>query len=310
MMVRGLLLLLLLGSAGACSDHAESAPAVGENRGAVPVAMRPLPAPAPSRDLAYKTTPPADPPGSALSPGEPGRDGWEAREEYVDEITGMVLVHVPGGAFHMGCDEFAFARREQPVHLVSLSDFWMARHEVTRHQWALVMGEDSAPPEDRERPVTGASWYEAEAFAQELAAVSGLAYRLPTEAEWEYAAREGGRECVWSGTSEIWELASYAWYGANSGGRSHAVGSRRPNALGLYDLSGNVWEWCHDWYDAEYYRRSETNDPQGPPLGLKRVLRGGSWDNSAIDCRATFRLAYRPDVSSAYIGFRVVLSSP
>jgi len=310
MLARLVASVLLCCVAGACSDHAESAPAGHKNK-----AVETLPVPTPSvpvgfPHLAYKTPQPSDVPDPLLPPQQQQRGSWEVREEHVDEVTGIVLVHVAGGAFYMGCDEFGSLPREQPVHVVSLSDFWMAEHEVTRRQWALVMGEEAQPVEDEERPVTGVSWYEAAAFAGELSTLTGLPYRLPTEAEWEYAAREGGRVCTWSGTSDIWELSSYAWYAANSGGWSHPVGSRRPNALGLYDLSGNVWEWCHDWYSPEYYVRSETNDPQGPALGIKRVLRGGSWDNSAIDCRAAFRLAYRPDVSSAYIGFRIVLSSP
>ena len=310
MTARWTLLVLLCCLTGARPGQPASAPAGPESNGAAPAPTKSLLAPNTFPDLAYNPPLPADRAGSSLLPGGLEWDGGEVREEYVDEVTGIVLVRVPGGAFYMGCDALGSERREQPVHLVSLSDFWMAEHEVTRRQWELVMGEEPAVPENRDHPVTGVTWNEAAAFAEELASVSGLGYRLPTEAEWEYAAREGGRGCVWSGTSEIWELPSYAWYAANSSGGAHPVGSRLPNALGLYDLSGNVREWCRDWYGPAYYATSETHDLQGPPTGIKRVLRGGSGDNPARDCRAAFRLGYPPEVSSAYIGFRVVLSNP
>jgi formylglycine-generating enzyme required for sulfatase activity len=231
----------------------------------------------------------------------------------LDPTTGMALVLVPGGCFQMG-DVFGDGEvEEQPVHRVCLGDFLMGQHEVTRAEWRLVMGTD--PSQDRgceeERcPVESVSWDEVQVFLARLGARSGARYRLPTEAEWEYAARSGGRAERYAGGGEVDRVA---WYTRNSGRRNHPVGQKSPNGLGLHDMSGNVWEWTADWYDDGYYAVSPRQDPSGPaaPAGptVDHVIRGGCKTGEAANER-TSRRSYGYQRSSSdradKIGFRLV----
>lgn len=140
---------------------------------------------------------------------------------------------------------------------------------------------------------------------------TGRNYRLPTEAEWEYAARSGGKMEKYSGISQENELDQYAWYAKNSTHQTHPVGQKRPNGLGLYDMSGNVWEWCADWYDENYYKNSPRNDPKGSKSGSYRVLRGGSWGDTLGNVRAAFRFWGAPSTRGNYglFGFRLGFSA-
>jgi formylglycine-generating enzyme required for sulfatase activity len=150
-------------------------------------------------------------------------------------------------------------------------------------------------------PVEKVSWHDANAYAQKVGK------RLPTEAEWEYAARGGNKSkgYTYSGGNN---LDAVGWYNDNSRSKTHPVAQKQPNELGLYDMSGNVWEWCSDWYDKGYYSRSPQNDPQGPNSGKYRVLRGGRWNFSDYLCRVAARLRYYPDRRDSYSGFRLVFS--
>lgn len=132
-------------------------------------------------------------------------------------------------------------------------------------------------------------------------------YRLPTEAEWEYAARSGGKNEKYAGTSNESELGDYAWYSINSGSKTHPVGQKKPNGLGIYDMSGNVWEWVNDWYDSDYYKNSPKNNPTGPSSGQYRVLRGGSWFTGARTTEAPDRSRYGPSIRDNGFGFRLVV---
>ena len=167
-------------------------------------------------------------------------------------------------------------------------------------------------------PVENVSWDDAVEFCRKLSEMpeekaAGRTYRLPSEAQWEYACRAGstGRYSFSSGGSGISKeydekaLSDYGWFGDNAGGMTHAVGLKRANAWGLYDMHGNVWEWCQDWYDKEYYAKSPTDDPAGPPGGSHRVNRGGSWDNLAWRCRSAVRDNYGPGDRGDDLGFRV-----
>jgi formylglycine-generating enzyme required for sulfatase activity len=149
------------------------------------------------------------------------------------------------------------------------------------------------------------SWEEAKEFCTRLSRQTGRNYSLPTEAEWEYAAR-GGNKSEGTKYSGGWGIDDVAWYAGNSGNSTHACGTKRPNALGIYDMSGNVWEWCEDWYGKSYIQYDNDN-PKGASTGSRRVLRGGSWYNNAGYCRVSFRGSYGPSDRDYDFGFRVVL---
>jgi formylglycine-generating enzyme required for sulfatase activity len=186
----------------------------------------------------------------------------------------------------------------------------MGKFEITQEQWERVMGHNpSTFKKGGTYPVENVSWVDAQEFTRRLGRLTGLKWRLPTEAEWEYAARNGGKKLKFAGTSDERNLSDYAWYEGNSDERTHPVGSKKPNALGLYDMSGNVWEWVQDRYDRDYYRQSPQNNPKGDPFGLNRILKGGSAQTGAGYLRASYRDYVAPDNRGAFFGLRLVLSA-
>ena len=226
-----------------------------------------------------------------------------AEAEKNNPIAAMEFVQIPAGEFLMGSEsEEAFSYMEQPVTRVRISQgFFLGKYEVTQGQWQEVMGSnpsffDECGPDC---PVEGVSWEDVQEFIGRLnAAVGEERYRLPTEAEWEYAARAG------TSGDRYGNLDAIAWYDGNSGDRTHPVGRKAPNALGLYDMLGNVFEWVGDWYGD--YPGGEVTDPQGPASGSKRVRRGGGWIYYAGFCRASSRRNYSPGDRSFYLGFRLL----
>jgi formylglycine-generating enzyme len=232
-------------------------------------------------------------------------------KEFTDPATGMEFVWVSEGCFQMG-DTFGNMQiNEKPAHKVCVSGFYMGKHEVTQAQWQKLM--DNNPSKFTNCgptcPVEQVSWNDVQGYIAKLnASSSNRQYRLPTEAEWEYAARSGGKEEKWAGTSSIGELGEYAWFEANSGSTTHPVGQKRPNGLGLYDMSGNVWEWCSDRYNRLYYLllKDGAHNPQGPQFGVNRVLRGGSWYYHAGYARSANRSGYGPGYRDNDMGFRLV----
>lgn len=230
-------------------------------------------------------------------------------EAVVREIISN-LVPVAGGSFMMGClpqfEEYCHDN-EKPPHQVSVSDFQISRYEVTQEQWYGIMDTNPSIFSNCARcPVENVSYDEVMQFIKRLNQISGRQFDLPTEAEWEYAARGGNRSAgyQYSG-SDLLEVV--AWFDENSRKTPTLVGKAKPNELGLYDMSGNVWEWCSDWYRSDYYSISPHTNPTGPSGGNYRVIRGGSWDSSAIDCRVTVRRDIRPEARNAVTGFRLVL---
>ncbi len=200
---------------------------------------------------------------------------------------------------------------ESPLHAVRLSDFLIGRREVTQVQWLAVMGSNPASFAGcPDCPVESVSWDEVQVFLKKASGLAGLRLRLPTEAEWEYAAGAGPRKNVWAGTDDKAVLEDYAWLAGNAGGRTHPAGTRRPNLLGLYDLSGNVWEWCADYYAADYYRRSPVSDPAGPREGRARVVRGGSYAFPPSFQRTANRFMAEPSGREAGLGFRLAADAP
>ncbi len=224
------------------------------------------------------------------------------RKEVTNSI-GMRFRHIPAGTFRMG-SEFG-EPDELPVHAVRITKpFRLGVTEVTQNQWETVMGnKPSYIFESPDHPVEMVSWNDAAAFCRRLSETDDeYDYRLPTEAEWEYACRAGTKGDFYGPVDEI------AWHLENSGDTTHRVATKRPNPWGLYDMSGNVHEWCQDWYGAEYYRDLPAKDPAGPATGERRVLRGGSVLSYPSMCRSTERSKVAPKSSSGTtFGLRVVL---
>ena len=218
------------------------------------------------------------------------------------------MVYVRGGCYQMGdiFDDPEGGSEEKPVHEVCVDSFYLGKYEVTQGQWKSAMG--SNPSSDKscgvDCPVDNVSWNDVQDFVLRLNSSSGgRAYRLPTEAEWEYAARSGGKKEKFSGGNVV---ASVAWYNENSGGDSHPVGKKASNGLGLYDMSGSVWEWTNVWYESDYYSHSPRTNPAGPGAGLGHVVRGGCRTGEEYNMRTTRRSAYMPDVRKPALGFRLL----
>jgi len=255
------------------------------------------------------------------------------RDRKADIVSG--LVKIKGGSFSMGSNDNV---DEEPVHAVTVGDFYLARHEVTVAQfrgfiqatgyrttaeqrgWSDIWTGSSwkqapgatweydvrgirRPPGQDDHPVVHVSWQDAAQYCRWMSGQTGKTYRLPTEAEWEYAARGGSESNYSDGNTDL-----AAWYKDNAGGQTHPVGQKQPNRLELYDMTGNVWEWCSDWYDSDYYKYSLADNPQGPESGSYRVLRGGSWASNAVLCRLAGRGLRTADSHNSLTGFRVAVS--
>ena len=224
-----------------------------------------------------------------------------------DPYTGMQFVSVKGGCYQMGSSNGR--DNENPVHDVCVNDFSIGKFEVTQAQWEKVMGSNPSHFSQcgPDCPVDRISWNDAQEFIGKLNARSGRQYRLPTEAEWEFAARSGGRNEKWAGTSDEKSLGDFAWFGQNAGGNPHKVGLKKANGIGIHDMSGNVLEWCQDRYNDAYYKASPKDNPPGADTGENRVVRGGSWSNSADSTRTAYRDWDEPKIRTYNVGMRVVL---
>ncbi len=236
--------------------------------------------------------------------------------ENADCGLNMKMVYVEGGTFQMGATSEQNGEaydNEKPVHSVTLESYYIAECEVTQEQWQKIMGTTihqqaskagySTNGVGNDYPMYYVSWHEAQALCQELSAMTGKTYLLPTEAQWEYAAR-GGKQSKGYKYSGSYAVDAVAWYYSNSGNTNHPVKGKRANELGLYDMSGSVWEWCSDWYGS--YSSSAQTDPTGASSGEYRILRGGSWYGNAMNCRVSFRISGTPSYRIHDRGFRVV----
>lgn len=250
-----------------------------------------------------------------MLPKGPDESAAQEEVEDVSSTSNVVLdslitniVYVSGGTFTMGATSEQGSDAEddeKPTHSVTVSSFYICKYEVTQAIWNAVMGATPSYFEGDDLPVTYVDFNDCQKFIRKLNALTGKNFRLPTEAEWEFAARGGNksRGYKYAGSNNIGDVA---WYDDNSGGEVCPVGTKSPNELGLYDMSGNVWEWCQDWY-GDYSSASQTN-PTGAGSGSYRVLRGGSWPDYARRCRSSFRCYYAPDDPHYTFGLRLVLS--
>ncbi|MDB5282486.1 MAG: Sulphatase-modifying factor protein [Bacteroidota bacterium] len=208
------------------------------------------------------------------------------QEECFNTIAGNMML-VSAGKFKMGSDKGN--ADEKPIHEVSLKSFYISKYEVTQQQWVAVMGKNPSYFKDCPLcPVDNISWVDAIKFISKLNEAAGQHYRLPTEAEWEYAAR-GGNESSGNEYSGSNTIDDVGWTNRNSSKKTHPVGTKMPNELAIYDMTGNVAEWCSDWYDERYYTISPSDNPQGPRDGNWHVLRGGSWFCFDVESRIAYR---------------------
>ncbi|MBF0401745.1 MAG: formylglycine-generating enzyme family protein [Magnetococcales bacterium] len=230
---------------------------------------------------------------------------------WTDPVTGMVFHRIPAGTFLMGDQFDEGSRDEQPVHAVTLDAYWLGKYPVTQGVWQQVMGNNPAYfRAGADYPVEQVSWDDVQQFIAKINSMGSDRFRLPTEAEWEYGCRSGGQTERYSGSNEP---DSVAWYSDNSNETSHPVGQKAANGLGLHDMSGNVWEWCEDWFDDMAYAKAgpRTRNPlrQNDASG-DHVLRGGSWSDQPQYLRATFRDWGRSDYRGYDYGFRLVRIDP
>ena len=243
----------------------------------------------------------------AGQPGQMVTDPTGSEKSAMPETDRMVLVK--DGCFDMGDTIGDGDDDERPVHRVCVDDFYIGRYEVTQKEWTNVMGNNpSSFVSCDDCPVENVSFNDVREFIRRLNLKGILKYRLPTEAEWEYAARSGGKKENWAGINSEDKLDDYTWNAGNSGGKTHPVGQKKANGLGLYDMSGNVQEWVSDWYEPDYYKSSPKKNPMGPPPSQYRVVRGGAWLNKAWGIRSSLRFRFTQDDRGREFGFRLAAS--
>jgi len=221
---------------------------------------------------------------------------------WIEPFLGMNFVWVPKGCFQMG--SFLGKDNETPPHKVCLDGFWISRTEVSQAQYKKIMGTNSSHfKKGGDYPVDHISWYDAKDFILKLNQKTNLLFNLPTEAQWEYAARSQGKDNLYAGRSKLDQLA---WYDANSNGETHPVATKAPNDLGIYDMSGNVWEWCEDIYDKDAYSKHCRNNPLMLSGSHKRVVRGGSWYSVPEYTKVFYRHKEDPEDIRVTTGFRLI----
>lgn len=238
----------------------------------------------------------------------------EIGEDFINSLN-QDMISIPGGSYLMGSNDGE--DDERPIHNVLLEPFLLCKYEVSMKQWYDVMGTKPWAGQKYIRdcdecPVVNVDWYEVRDFLRELNRHSAEKFRLPTEAEWEYACRANSTSRFSHGSSRI-RLSNYAWFYDNAFKKNnmhaHPVGTRKPNKWGLYDMMGNVYEWCSDWYSRNYYNKSPVQTPQGPAYGSQKVVRGGDWARTDYFLRVASRRYYSPHYKDVNVGFRLAKST-
>ena len=243
--------------------------------------------------------------------------GPSAEPTEITTPSGVNMMLLPAGTFTMGDED---GEVDEPEHKVAVGPFYIDQYEVTQEEFQRVMGENPSKVKGQKNPVEQIRWSDAVRYCNARSRLEGLeaaydldtwtcrfeanGYRLPTEAEWEYAARAGATSAYVFGDEET-KLKQHAWYKANAGGKPRPVRQRRPNAWKLYDMHGNVWEWCNDFYKVDYYLESPEKDPRGPVSGEKKVLRGGCWNSNPDACRSAYRYNENPAYTDACFGYDI-----
>jgi sulfatase modifying factor 1 len=226
-----------------------------------------------------------------------------------DPLKPIEMVLIKGGCFNMGETLRAAPQNEQPAHEVCVRDFYIGRYPVTQMQWTGTMGTNPSrePNCGMTCPVENVSWDDVQQFIAKVNQRTGKGYRLPTEAEWEFAARSGGKNEEWAGTNSEKDLTDYAWYYNNAAFQTHPVGQKKPNGLGLYDMTGNVWQWTSDCYDESRCAKSQKDDLEG---AATRSLRGGYWGDLPSFVRVSRRIGLVASARGGGYGVRLALSAP
>ncbi len=234
------------------------------------------------------------------SPEQPLKNNIKSRN-----INDIEFIFIRGGEFLMGAEDNEFMD-ETPKHKVYVSSFWMSKYEITQKQYQRLTGNNPSKFKNDNNPVEIVTWLEAVKFCEKFSRKYNIKVRLPYEAEWEYACRAGSTTRYYWGKEMD---GKYCWYDKNAGKKTHPVGEKEPNQWGLYDMSGNVWEWCMDWHDEAYYSESPLKDPKGPLNGKYKVQRGGSWHYDYSFQTATYRDREKEDKNCTDLGFRIVALS-
>jgi formylglycine-generating enzyme required for sulfatase activity len=220
----------------------------------------------------------------------------------VETIGGIEFVYIPAGNFILGSPDGEGNDNEHPRHRIELNGFWIGKYEVTQTQWSNVLGRNPSYRKGNDMPVEKVSWNDCQEFCRKFNTKYGANIRFPTEAEWEYAYRAGSTTKYYWGNSID---GDYTWHSGNSDNQTHPVGQKKPNNWGLYDMTGNVWEWCQDWFKDDYYAISPVNNPECTNNNNgNKILRGGSYFNNDDYCRSSFRNYGPPSLIRPVIGFR------
>ncbi len=264
-------------------------------------------------------TPPVTPPKKPQKPVTPTKPVTPPKPAVVHTARWAVdqlrknMVKIEGGTFMMGVpldNDAEEGEDNQPAHQVTLKPFFIGKYEVTEEEWKVIMGADPSDDSNGKYtstscPVDNVDWNDCQVFIAKLKELTGLPFRLPTEAEWEFAARGGNADLPYAGSADIDDCG---WYVSNSNRVKHPVGQKRPNGYGLYDMTGNVREWCSDFYHEKYYADSPADNPMGPLEGSLRVIRGGCFNNQKNACEVTYRAHISPESKNKFLGLRLACS--